>query len=83
MSMTTFDRMYEEVKRCDLELNHLLWDHGEDEIISGAVQHSASLLWYLDQLRRRTGGPGCDGAHEIPHGALGALGRDGEEEPDA
>ena len=51
----------EHARRADALLNELLFEHGEDEQLAGAAEHSRCLVWYLRELRNDSSGPGGSG----------------------
>ena len=53
--MTKLEYLFRRIRKCDLMLNSLLFDHGENEDLKGAVDHSASLVWHLERLVKPTG----------------------------
>jgi len=42
--------IYQQLGRCEVLLNELLFEHGENEHLQGAAEHLRSLLWHLEQL---------------------------------
>lgn len=44
--------LHRRLERCDVILNDLLFEHGENEDLQAAAEHSKALLWHLEQLRK-------------------------------
>ena len=51
--MKQMDRIFCKTRELDIALNRLLWEHGDDEELVSAVEHSGSLLWFVTRMKER------------------------------
>ena len=40
-------------RELDIALNRLQWEHGDDDELVSAVEHSGSLLWFVTRMKER------------------------------
>ncbi len=48
--MTKIQYVLRCIRRCDLILHGLLFEHGDNEHLQAGTEHSGALLWHLEQL---------------------------------